>query len=107
SGEDERDSDVVRLESLDPADDDATEPERAVDELALGGRQRGERKVSAIDEPVAVQQHQAFGGHRLSLPVGPTGAARAGRDQSGAGPRRRPTTSTRRPNTIAPPGTTF
>ena len=107
AGEVERDRDVVRLEILDPAEDDAGEAERAVDEVALGGRQRGERKVSAIDEPVAVQQHQAFGGHRLSLPVGPTGAARADGDQPGAGPRRRLATSRIRPSTIAPPNTTF
>ncbi len=54
---------VVGLQIGDAAQDDAREAEDAVDELTLGGRQGREREVAAIDEPVAVEQHQAFGGH--------------------------------------------
>ena len=40
AGKVEGDREVVGLEVLDAAQDDACEPEHAVDEVALGGRQR-------------------------------------------------------------------
>src|SRR5213079_1500940 len=75
TGQVERDRDVVGLEVLDAAEDDAGEAERAVDEVAFRGRERRQREVAAIDEPVAVEQHQTFGGHDWSVPAGkgPTG----------------------------------
>ena len=66
----ERDRDVVRLDVRDPAQDDAAEAEDRVDELALRRRQGREGEVAAVDEPVAVEQHQAFGGHEPSVPAG-------------------------------------
>ena len=59
----EGDRDVVRLDVRDAPQDDAAEAEDRVDELALRGRQGREREVSAVDEPVAVEQHEAFSGH--------------------------------------------
>ncbi len=56
----EGDRDVVRLDVRDAAQDDAAEAEDRVDELALRRREGREREVSAVDEPVAVEQHQAF-----------------------------------------------
>ena len=50
-----------------PAQDDAAEAEDRVDELALRRREGREREVSAVDEPVAVEQHQAFCGHGPSV----------------------------------------
>ena len=67
SGQIERHREVLGLEILDAAQDDAREAEDAVDELAFRGRERREREVSAVDEPVAVEQHQAFGGHGPSV----------------------------------------
>ena len=82
-GQVERDREVVGLEVLDAAQDDAREAEDAVDELALRRRQGREREVAAVDEPVAVEQHQAFGGHVPKCTGGsrrdPSGTARAGR----------------------------
>ena len=69
TGQVERDGYVIGLEVLDPAQDDAREPEGAVDEVALRRREGREREVSAVDEPVAVEQHQAFGGHGASVPA--------------------------------------
>ena len=68
----EGDRDVVRLEVLDAAQDDAAEAEHRVDELALRRRQGREGEVAAVDEPVAVEQHQAF--HRQA-----SGSVRTGR----------------------------
>src|SRR4029079_12038558 len=48
---------------------DAAEAEDRVDELALRGREGRKREISAIDEPVAVEQHQAFSGHGSSVPA--------------------------------------
>ena len=79
----ERDREVVRLEVLEAAQDDAREAEHAVDELAPGRRQRRQRVVAAVDEPVAVEQHQAF--HGLA-----SGWRRGGRRQMRARPGRRP-----------------
>ena len=67
----EGDRDVVGLEVLDAAQDDAAEAEDGVDELALRRRQRREREVSAVDQPVAVEQHQAFVGHGSSVAACP------------------------------------
>ena len=58
----EGDRDVVRLDVRDPAQHDAAEAEDGVDELALRRRQGREGEVAAVDEPVAVEQHQAFHG---------------------------------------------
>ena len=66
AGEVERHRDIVRLQVRKAAQDDAAEPEYAVDELASRRRQRGEREVSAIHEPEAVEQHQAFHGRASS-----------------------------------------
>ena len=74
----EGDREVVRLEILEAAQDDAGEPEGAVDEVALRGRQRRKREVAAIDEPVAVEQHEAFGGHDGSVPALPSAAVGVG-----------------------------
>ena len=84
AGEVERDREVVRLQVLEPAQDDAREAEHAVDELAPRRRQRRKREVAAVDEPVAVEQHQAFGGHEEKCSRGPPGAgpARAGVSRS-------------------------
>ena len=60
AGQVERDRDVVGLEVGQAAQDDAREAEDAVHEVALGRRQGREGEVSAVDEPVAVEQHQAF-----------------------------------------------
>src|SRR5574339_679321 len=49
----ERDREVLRLEVLDAAQHDAGKPEDAVDELSFRGRQRRQREVAAVDEPVA------------------------------------------------------
>ena len=62
AGEIEGDRHVVRLEVGEAPKDDAAEAEHAVDELALRGRERRERVVAAVDEPEAVEQHQAFHG---------------------------------------------
>ena len=59
-GQVEGDRDVVGPDVLEAAQDDAAEPEDRVDELAARRGQRREREVSAVDEPVAVEQHQAF-----------------------------------------------
>ena len=83
----EGDGDVVRTEVLDAAQDDAAEAEDGVDELALRGRQGRQGEVSAVDEPVAVEQHEAFGGHGSSVPVGPAGGPR--REAGQPSPRRR------------------
>ena len=72
----ERDREVVRLEVLDAAQHDAREAEHAVDQLALRGRQGRQGEVSAVDEPVAVEQHQAFGGHGCSVREGRVGERR-------------------------------
>ena len=69
----EGDRDVVRADVGDAAQDDAAEAEDRVDELALRRRQGRQREISAVDEPVAVEQHQAFRGH------GPSVAADRGR----------------------------
>ena len=68
-GQVEGDRDVVRPDVLEAAQDDAAEAEDRVDELALRRRQGREREVSAVDEPVAVEQHQAFH-RRASAAVG-------------------------------------
>ena len=70
SREVERDREVVRLEVLDATEDDAREPEDAVDEVAFGRRQGRQREVSAVDEPVAVEQHQAFHGRASARNIG-------------------------------------
>ena len=59
-GQVEGDRDVVGPDVLEAAEDDARETEHRVDELALRRRQGREREVSAVDQPVAVEQHQAF-----------------------------------------------
>ena len=63
SGEVEGDGHVVRPDVLEPAQDDAAEPEHGIDELTARRRERWEREIAAVDEPVAVEQHQAFHGH--------------------------------------------
>ena len=68
----EGDRDVVRADVLDAAEHDAAEAEHRVDELALRRRQGREGEVSAVDEPVAVEQHQAV--HRQA-----SGSVRTGR----------------------------
>ncbi len=67
----EGDRDVVRADVLEASQHDVRESEDGVHQLALRGRERhvDEREVAAIDEPVAVEQHQAFHG-RGSPPVG-------------------------------------
>ena len=72
----EGDRDVVRADVRDAAQDDAAEAEDGVDELALRGRQGRQREISAIDEPVAVEQHQAFRGHGPSVAADRCRAAR-------------------------------
>ena len=67
SGQIEGDGEIVRLEILDAAQDDAAEAEYGIDELALRRREGRQREVSAVDEPVAVEQHEAFGGHGPSV----------------------------------------
>ena len=79
AGQVERDREVVRLEVLEAAQDDAGEAEHAVDEVAPRGRQRRKGEVAAVDEPVAVEQHQAFGGHEEKCSRGPPGARTRGR----------------------------
>ena len=102
-GQVERDREVVGLEVLDAAQDDAREAEHAVDELALRRRQRRQGEVAAVDEPVAVEQHQAFGGHdpkcsRATVPrTALRGARRRPLDQS---PKR--CAAQRRPNSANP-----
>ena len=59
-GQVEGDRDVVGPDVLEPAEDDRAEAEDGVDELAAARRQRREGEVSTVDEPVAVEQHQAF-----------------------------------------------
>ena len=66
----EGDREVVGLQILDPAQDDAREPEDAIHQLTLGRGEGRESEVAAVDEPVAVEQHQAFGGHVPSVPAG-------------------------------------
>ncbi len=78
AGQVERDGEVVRLEVLEPAEDDAREAEGPVDEVTAGRRERRKGEVSAVDQPVAVEQHQAFGGHGRSVPAGHPGVARCG-----------------------------
>ena len=92
----EGDRDGVRLHVLDRPQDDVREPEDGVDQLALRRRERrlDEGEVAAVDEPVAVEQHQA--GHGGRDP--PAGSARptrgpsvpAGADRK-TGPDREPT----------------
>ena len=67
SGQVERHGQVVGLEILEAAQDDAGEPEDAVDEVAPGRRQGRKCVVAAIDEPVPVEQHEAFSGHGPSV----------------------------------------
>ena len=62
----ERDRHVIRLEIREAAQDDAAEAEDAVDQLTLRRRQRGQSVVTAVHEPEAVEQHQAF--HRRASP---------------------------------------
>ena len=76
----------------------------------VSGRQR---EVAAVDQPVAVEQHQAFGGHDRSVPAGSRrgsvviGPVRAGEvvprpeDQRGSFSRRRASTSRATPRTRA------
>ena len=54
--------DVIRLHVGDGTQDDVGEPEHGRDQLALGRGQRlvDEREVAAVDEPVAVEQQEAF-----------------------------------------------
>ena len=66
----EGDREVVGLEILDAAQDDAREPEDAIHQLALRRGEGRKREVAAVDEPVAVEQHQAFGGHVPSVLAG-------------------------------------
>ena len=46
-------------------------PKTRVDELALRRGQRREGEISAVDQPVAIEQHQAFVGHGSSVAAGP------------------------------------
>ena len=89
----ERDREVIGLEILDAAQDDAGEPEDAVHQLTLGRREGWQGEVAAVDQPVAVQQHQAFGGHVPKCSRGPRcGRVRSGGARSsgaGTGPTRR------------------
>ena len=71
TGQVERHGDIVRPDVLDSAQDDAAEPEYRVDELTLRRREGREREISAVDEPVAVEQHQAF--HRRASERSPQG----------------------------------
>ena len=91
----ERDRDVVRADVLDAAEHDAAEAEHRVDELALRRRQGREGEVSAVDEPVAVEQHQAVHrqasgsvrtGRGRGSPVYPWPASRRWRDVRGEPP---------------------
>ena len=50
---------VLRPDVLDAAQEDAAEAEDGVDQLALARRQRRQGVVAAVDEAVAVEQHQA------------------------------------------------
>ena len=70
-GEVERHRQVVRPQVRDAAQHDAREAEHAVHELAAGGRQRRQREISAVHETVAIEQHQAFGGHVRKCSGGP------------------------------------
>ena len=82
----EGDRDVVRADVCDAPQDDAAEAEDRVDELALRRRQGRQREISAVDEPVAIEQHQAFGGHGPSVAADRRRAARrepAGRRRRG------------------------
>ena len=81
----EGDRDVVGANVLEATQDDVREPEDRVHQLALRGRERhvDEREVAAIDEPVAVEQHQAFHGRRHP----PVGAARGMRLRRRGAPR--------------------
>ena len=69
----EGDRDVVGLHVGHGPEDDVREAEHRVHELALrrGQGRLEEGEVAAIDEPVAVEQHQAFGGHERSVPAAP------------------------------------
>ena len=68
----ERDRDVVGLDVLEAAQDDAPEAEHRVDELALArGQRRDQREIAAVDEPVGVEQHQAV--HRVECTGGGSG----------------------------------
>ena len=100
AGQVERDGQVVGLEVLDAAQDDAREAEDAVDQLALGRRQRRQGEVSAVDEPVAVEQHQAF--HRHGLGAGPSDGPSVPRAGDGPVSRRRGRRAVqRRPNSAS------
>ena len=61
-GQVESDRDVIGLEVGKSAQDNRTEAENAVDELPAGRRQWWQCIVSAVHEPEAVEQHQAFHG---------------------------------------------
>ena len=101
-GQVERDGEVVGLQVGDAPQDDAGEAEDAVDELAAGGRERRKGEVAAVDEPVAVEQHQAFGGHGPSVAADPPAEIRREwfRRVGQPSPRRRAVQ--RRPNSRRP-----
>ena len=71
----------------------------------------GQREVAAVDEPIAVEQHQAFGGHDRSVPAGglarPDAGSVASRCQPSVRPRRRDATSSVRPAITAATDTTL
>ena len=73
-GQVEGDRHVRRADVLEGPQHDVREPEHGRNELALRGRERllDEGEVSAVDEPVAVEQHQAI--HRQA-----SGRTRTGR----------------------------
>ena len=105
-GQVERDREVVRLEVLESAQHDAREAEDAVHEVAARRGERRKGEVAAVDEPIAVEQHQAFhrwapgmrsradrrrGWTRASGPVYPrpgSGDLRRPRSAAGTQPRR-------------------
>src|SRR6266542_4281969 len=62
AGQVEGHRDVIWPDVLEAAQDDAAEAEDGVDELAPRRGQGRKGEVSAVDEPVAVEQHQAFHG---------------------------------------------
>ena len=74
-GEVERNRHVLRLEVLDPAQHDAAEAEDGVHQVALGRGEGREGEVSAVDEPVAVEQHQAFHRRPRARVSGPVSSA--------------------------------
>ncbi len=59
AGEIEACGHVLRPEVLDPSKQDAAEAEDGVYQLALARRQRRQSVVAAVDEAVAVEQHQS------------------------------------------------